>query len=209
MGELEWLFTSTNYAAILLILLVCGLFAANRIRLNRPAWYISGVLAMLTPLVTAFPVVLGYGVAWLPNRCQFIFLVAFVLSYGNLALILGDFIGSRLSDRIVYPAGLFLAVSLIIILTASFSPWSYRSVRLAKGLVTGAYRESWQNTNEFLEKLKDREGEAVRADIATYPESIEYYYSFLLSDVADDRVNRAVSWAYGLESIRSTRKAGE
>ncbi|MCR5404285.1 MAG: DUF6056 family protein [Butyrivibrio sp.] len=208
-AEMQYLFISTNYAAILLLLVVCGIALSKKLKLNRKAWYISGVFALLTPLVTIFPVVLGYGVAWLPNRCQFIFLVTVVLSYGNFALMLGDFLGNKLAEKSVYPAGALLIISLIIVLAVPFSPWSYRSVRLAKGLVSGTYRENWIDTNEFLDSLKGREGEAVTADIATYPESVEYFYSFFLSDIADDRVNSAVSWAYGLESIRSTRKAGE
>lgn len=207
-GELEWLFTATNYAAVLLLLVVCGIFLATKLQLDRRAWYITGAFALLTPVVTVFPVVLGYGAAWLPNRCMFIFVVALALCFGNFALIIGDLIGRKLADKRVYAALALVLSALIIIAAVPFSPWSYRSVRLAKGLAEGTYRESQKETYEFLDSLPEHEGEEVEADIATYPEYIEYYYSFFLPDTADDRINRAVAWAYGLKSIRSTRQPG-
>lgn len=208
-GEMEWLFTQTNYVAVLLILVVCGIFMSGKLQLNRKAWYISGAFALLTPVVTIFPVVLGYGAPWIPNRCEFIFVVALAICFGNFALIVGDFVGDMLAEKKTYAAIIVTVFALVLVAISNFSPWSYRSVRLAKGIADGIYKDSWVKTNEFLDSLSGHEGEAVEADIATYPESIEYYYSFFLPDSTDDRINMAVAWAYGLESIRSTRKAGE
>ncbi len=208
-GEIEWLFKSNNFGAIICLFILCGAFLAGAIRLDKKAWLISGLFALLTPAVTIFPVVLGYRVPWIPNRCRLITTMMFIICLGNMALLIGDTLGDTLKKNKNLCIVVLAVLAVVITFTSDLSPRSYRTVRVFKGLYDHTYQDNYNATRDLMDYLKDHQGEDLVVDVPTYPEIVEYYYSFYLLDTEDDRINRAVSWTYGLNSIKSSREYGE
>ena len=205
-GEMDTLANAYNLIAILLILVVCGVLLYRKQHLEDKAWYITGGLALLTPFICAFPVVLGYGVPWVPNRCMFVFYVSLILSVGNAALIVGNVIGIVLDSKKSYAAAILAVVAMILMLVSDFSPRSYRTVRVLKGLHDHVYQDNLRDTKELFAYLEKHKGEDVEVDVALTPEEIEYAYCFFLTDYEGDRVNNSVKWAFELNSIRNVRE---
>jgi hypothetical protein len=225
-GEIDYMLHAYNFAAILVAFVACGvvLAAAGHDRggigtgdsegssglakvfgNSRAAWYATGIPGLLLPFICAFPVVLGYGVPWIPDRCRYVFYVALALGFGNFCLILGHILGSFLGEKRNICAAVLLAVSVIILATSSFEIRSYRTVRVIKGLYDHVYQDNLKNTKETFEYLKAHKGEAVEVDVPLTSEEIEYAYTFYLTDDPTDRINRSVRWAFELESVRNVR----
>lgn len=207
-GELEWLFRANNFGAVVCIIAICGILIGDKSLLNRVAALISGAFALFTPAVTIFPVVLGYRVPWIPNRCKLITTQMFIFCFGGLALILGIEIGKVLEKKRSMAVIGLLTAALVLVIISDLSPRSYRSVRIVKGLYDHTYQDNYSATRDLMDYLREHPGEDLAVDVPTYPEVVEYYYSFYLLDDEKDRINRAVSWAYDLNSIKSSREYG-
>ena len=205
-GEMDTLVNVYNLLAILLILVACGVLLYRKQRTEDNTWYITGVLSLLTPFICAFPVILGYGVPWVPNRCLFVFYVSLILSIGNAALIVGNVIGRVLDTKKNYAAVLLVAMSMALMLISDFSPRSYRTVRVLKGLYDHVYQDNLRDTKELFAYLEEHKGEDVELDVALTPEEIEYAYCFFLTDYEGDRVNNSVKRVFELNSIRNIRE---
>lgn len=80
-SNLRWLFSKTNFPIVFLIIMICGMFMYKKININLRTYTIVGLFSIIVPFIVIFPVVLGYNLPWIPNRCVFIVLIsmAFVL----------------------------------------------------------------------------------------------------------------------------------
>lgn len=85
-SNLIWIFNRTNFGLILLIILVCGMFLYGKINVNMSRYTIVSILSAVSIAAVIFPVVLGYNVPWMPNRCVFILVITFILVFGNFGL---------------------------------------------------------------------------------------------------------------------------
>lgn len=203
-SNVRWLFEQRNFAAVLILALICGLYVADKSKVCRGAWIIVSVMALLTPFVTIFPVVLGYNLPWMPNRCVFIAFTAFALAFINLAMMIGSAFAHFVKKAGVLCA-LKVGLALIAIVLAVVSPFgirSYKSVRHLKALIDHKYQDHYEMVRGILEELPEHEGEDVVLEVTvpTSPDEIENYYSFYLVD-KDNWINRAIAWSYGLNSI--------
>jgi hypothetical protein len=197
------LFSYNNYAAVLAILLICGIALADKVNIHKIAWVVSSVLSIVAPAVSIFPVVFGYKTGWIPNRCVYILVVTIALCFGNLAVLIGTFIGKLPASAKHAVATIALILAIVVSVLSDCGPISYKTVRIAKGLYDHMYQDSFNNTKDMSENFSSHQGEDVEIYVPYKPEDIEDYYCFFLSEDADDLMNKAVAWAYNLKSIRN------
>lgn len=207
---LNFLFVNRNFVVIALVAIMCGITVAGELLVSKKAWYLLTVFLVFLPFIAIFPVVLGYNVPWIPNRCVYIALNAMALFWINLFFIIGTFIGERINSngKAAVVIGLSI-VSVIIVLAGDFSIRSYKSVRHIKNLYDGVYQSSYEDTKEILESLENLEGQDVVLDVTTDPNIIENYYSFYIPNETNTFINDAVAWKYNLSSVVSSREDGE
>lgn len=206
--NLNFLFINRNFVVIVIISIICGLIVADRILVNKKAWYVASLLLVFLPFIAIFPVVLGYNVPWIPNRCEYIALHAMALMWINLSFAVGTVVGERIENRNLITIAL-LVIAMIVVFAGNFSIRSYKSVRHIRNLYMNVYQTSYKETKELLERLKDCEGQDVVLDVTTNPNIIENYYSFYMPNTTDTFINEAVEWVYNLNSVVSSRNDGE
>lgn len=201
-SSVRWLFEQRNFGAVLAVAVVCGLYISQKKGRELVAWIVVSILSLFTAVVTIFPVVMGYNVPWMPNRCVFVSFTAFGLTFINMALVTGSvvsgFIKNTKTSAIVKI--ILIAIALLLVLISPYEIRSYKSARHLKALIDHKYQDNYEMTRELLEGLHDHAGEDVVVNVPTTPDDIENYYSFYLID-KDNWINRAVAWSYDLKSI--------
>ncbi len=205
LGDARILLTEFNYEVVLIILLVCGILLSEKVIASKKAWLVSGILALAIPFVAVFPVVLGYNVQWIPNRCLYILTVCFSFCFADIALILGTFIGELLNNNRKRAVYILCILALVLAIIDNYSVRSYKAVRLLKGLYEGTYQEYYANTRALIENLENHKGEDVVVDVPDFPEYMDNYYCFYLKDDPNIFINSSVAWAYELNSIVNSR----
>jgi len=203
----EWLFTNKNYLILFVCLIVVGYLVYDKIKLSKVAWAVTGIMLFVTPVVTVFPVVVGYGVGWIPNRCFFILIIGMTVAFDNFALFTGWLMGNALKGhkRMSVLAVLF-AIIFVNFIATSYSPREYCIAKLNKQLYDREFQENYIETRKLIESFEDMKGQDVEVDVPTKPESIRNFYSFFLTDDPNGSINRDVAKAYGLNSITNLRE---
>ncbi|RKM54492.1 hypothetical protein D6853_13275 [Butyrivibrio sp. X503] len=225
---IRWLFLNKNYSCVFLALIITGFVVFGRDRIEatakdkRPhgaadapeegkrftrAYAILSVMLLFTPFVTVFPVLMGYSVGWMPNRCFYILIVVMDIALGNLALAVGALLSEKLKENAKKPVLIGLAAMLILLFIATpFNIREYIFLKMDKQLVMGEFQENYNNTKDMLDGFADMEGEDVEVDVPTHPEEIRNFYCFYLTEDPTSDFNKDIAKAYGLKSIVNTRK---
>lgn len=212
---LRWLFINKNYGFVFLVLVIAGfvLFGAGKAeavlkeKRLRGAYALLTLMLLVTPLVTSFPVIMGYSVGWMPNRCFYVFLIGMNLGLGNLALALGSLISYMVKDKAEKPALILLgAATLIIFAITPYNIREYIFLKVDKQLYTGEIQDNYAKTKEMIEGFADKQGMDVEVDVPTYPEEVRNYYCFFLSDDPGSSINQDIAKAYGLNTIVNRRE---
>lgn len=195
-----------NFWIILLIAAICGFFLAGKMLVDKKAYFIASVFALPAQLVTIFPVVMGYNLPWMPNRCVFVAVFAIALAYVNLAVMIGWFVAEEMnseSRRYVLLATLFVLIFLEA--TSTYQPKSFKTYQLNKQLSEGVFQNNYKETVALFDSFKNHQGEDLVITAPLVPEDIENFYVFFLCKDKEERINRAISWAYGLNSISNDK----
>ena len=225
---LKWLFLNKNYGCEFLALIITGFvvfgkekFAAatkdeqphddaqapeEGKRFTR-AYAILSAMLLFTPFVTVFPVLMGYGVGWMPNRCFYILIVVMDIALGNLALAVGALLSDLLKEKAHKPVLIALAaVLLALFVTTPYNIREYIFLKMDKQLYLGEFQENYDKTKAMIDSFADMEGEDVELDVPTHPEEIRNFYCFYLTEDPTSNFNKDIAKAYGLKSIVNTRK---
>lgn len=194
------LFKETVFGLAFLLLIVAGLYLAGKCRIALKEYGTVTVLALATGLVAYFPVALGYGSYYIPNRCCFIIDTALVISLLNLAL----FVGVCLHRLWGLPAdGRNMAVLLYVFLAAVIvSPLSVDETplyRVARSVYNGSYREYYGKCVEIYDYLETCPEEEV---VLEMPEYIDDFECFYFDSDAEGWVNQGIAEYYGKKSVR-------
>lgn len=165
------------------------------------------ILALVIPLITIFPVVYGYNVPWMPNRCVFITVFTIDIVFGNFAAVLGYSIWNAIKDAKgkILVVVVFAAAFIFVTVTSDYQPTEYTVAKMNKQLFDGQYQEYHDRTIAIFEELESYKGQDVEIDVCSTPEDVRNFYAFALSDNPGDRNNKAVAWVYGLNSIKNIR----
>ncbi len=194
------LFRETILGLVFLLLIAAGVYLSGRCRIAIREYGIAAAFALLAGAVAYFPVALGYGGYYVPNRCYFIIDTVMVLSLLNLALFLG-ICGHRLCN--LPSDGRTTAVLLYICLAAFIvTPLSMEEMplyRVARYVHNGSYREYYEKCVAIYDYLETCPEEDVELEM---PEYIEDFECFYLDEDEDGWVNQGIAAYYGKRSVR-------
>ncbi|MBR4669545.1 MAG: hypothetical protein IKO84_02990 [Butyrivibrio sp.] len=203
---LKWLFLNKNYGCVFLALIITGFVVLGNRKIARE-YVILSVMLLFTPFVTVFPVLMGYGVGWMPNRCFYILIVVMDFAFGNLALAVGALLSDILKENFKKPALIALAAVLLVLFAATpYNIREYIFLKMDKQLVMGEFQENYKNTKAMLDGFADMEGEDVEVDVPLHPEEVRNFYCFYLTEDPTSDFNKDIAKAYGLNSIVNIRK---
>lgn len=199
------LFKSTNIVFLIILVLLMGFMFGAKLENNSTtdAKIIVSALGLFAPIVTSFPISLGYSSEALPDRCAFLMDVAIILSSINFSYL----IGKKLRCHIESEQEKCLRITIIMIATIVFMLDGYgisnvKIFQISRNLSEEVYESHYYYCKEFIESLKGyNEGEDVRISSIDFPPTIDDIYNFYLSDDPSYWVNVAVAKYYGFNSI--------
>lgn len=201
-SHLEWLTHDTTFGIVLFLLFAAGFYCSKEFKVPDKLYVTASVLLLVTPFVSFFPVVYGYGLTWMPARCVFISIIVEFFCYGNIALMLG-----RLTGGVIREAGnrrqVFVFLAMLIVgmsFMCSYRPSDYRHVQLQERLKDRTIQEQYVYVRSLLESLPAHAGEDITAQVTEDVNRILNFYSFALSSNPDD--NTYIAELYGIKSIR-------
>lgn len=194
------LFRETIFGLAFLLMIAAGLYLAGKCRIALKAYGVAAVFALGAGLVAYFPVALGYGSFYIPNRCYFIIDTVLVISLLNLAV----FVGICFHKLLNLPAdGRSIGVLLYVCLAAAIvSPLSVAEMplyRVARSVHNGTYRAYYEKCVEIYRYLETCPEEEV---VLEMPEFIDDFECFYFDADAEGWVNQGIAAYYGKKSVR-------
>lgn len=198
--------SETDFIFVLLILIICGIIVTKERKINIQKYLIVSVLFLFSPVVTAFPLSLGYSnfvYASFPSRVVFIIDISFILAYGNIAICIGVLLGNRLRNiemRYILIC-MILLLMLVDIGADGFSSYDLTFRKIEKGLQKGTYQNYYSKCLRFYEYLDTFENGNIVISYEQFPQPIDDFMCLALSDDPEYYVNIAVSKYYGFDSL--------
>lgn len=194
------LFRETMLGLVFLVVIAAGVYLSGRCRIALREYGIATALALFAGLVAYFPVALGYGGYYVPNRCYFIIDTAMVISFLNLALFLGvcaHRLGGLPSDGRTVMVSLYICLAAVVV--APLSMEELPLYRVARYVHNGSYREYYEKCAAIYEYLEVCPEEDV---VLEMPEYIEDFECFYIDGDETGWVNQGIAAYYGKRSVR-------
>ncbi len=196
-------FGKTNFIVILLLIMLCGFFFFGDKKYSK--WhFIASIAFLLSPVVIAFPVSLGYSnfiYHSFPDRTVFLIDFAFVLSFSNFALVMGNILAGVIEKE---QNRVFLVITIMLIMVSSlqdnYSITNNQNIIVAGHLIKRDYQTYHKECKEFILRLDNESGDVVISS-DEFPIPFDEIYPFWLSDDITNYINVAVSKYKGLDSI--------
>lgn len=199
--EIEWLLKSTNIIIFILLIIICGIVFCEKLRVNLKIYTFFSALALLTPAVAIFPVILGYSGVNFPNRCVFVVDLALECAILNFSFIVGCWINKALEPSMHKMAAITTMLLLFSTLCTSNNRFSNMIVfQLSKKLADGTLTCYYENCVDVLGYLDTCEESDVI--IKNFPNEIERFGNFWISEDPTHWVNVAIAQYYKKNSIR-------
>lgn len=205
--EMKTIIKNDQFCVIFLLLILCGAILCVKLQSDIKIYTLISLLLLITPVVSIFPVILGYGEnAVLPNRVLFVVNTGIVLVYSNLVVVVGYWITTfvkKIGMHFIWPK-CALAVLLLFFLFRVFFVSDIRNtvmIRTLKDLYHGNIQEYYAECREVYEYL----AESSEADIfiEDFPQRVENFGSFQLYADPDEWVNTCVANYYHKNSVRT------
>lgn len=194
------LFRTTMFGLVFLLMIAAGVYLSGRCRIAFREYGVATVFALLAGLVAYFPVALGYGGYYVPNRCYFIIDTAMVISLLNLALFLGvcchRLCGLPSDGRTV---AVLLYICLAALIVTPLSVEELPLYRVARYVHNGSYREYYEKCAAIYDYLETCPEEDV---VLEMPEYIEDFECFYIDEDENGWVNQGIAAYYGKRSVR-------
>ncbi len=194
------LFRETMLGLAFLLMIAAGLYLSGKCRVALREYGIATAFALLAGCVAYFPVALGYGGYYVPNRCYFIIDTVMVLSLLNLALFLG-ICAHRLcglpSDGKTVTILLYICLAALVV-----TPLSVEELplyRVARHVHNGSYRAYYEKCAAVYAYLETSPEEDVELEV---PEYIEDFECFYIDEDESGWVNQGMAAYYGKRSVR-------
>lgn len=200
LGEAERLTKETLFGIMLIAMLMVGIYMAERLREHFTAYGIVSVLAMGAGFVTAFPVALGYGGPYFPNRCYFLLDITLVLSVFNFAVFIGcllDRWAKLHTDRRVWAVLWIILFSSFILCPEALSESALMDVAESKH--NGSYKNYYEECVDIYNYLENCTEEDV---VLEMPEYIDNFECFYLDEDESGWVNIGVAQYYNKNSVK-------
>lgn len=196
--------SSKNFVFLLVVVFACSLYVSSN-KKKDILKAVCSILGLLTPVVAAFPMVLGYSGEYLPNRCAFVLDFAIAFSAFYCSFTMGGFCKAFLDDNSVRVVLINTALlGVICVLLDGYGLSDFRTMQIASQLRNGVYQDHYEVCRDFLEKLSEYpKGSDVRISIDDFPYEIDNCHNFRMYDQDNNEywINKEVAKYYGLNSI--------
>lgn len=206
--EIKLIITNDQFCVIFLLLVLCGAVLYEKLQTDIKLYTVISALLLIAPMVTIFPVVLGYaGNEDMPNRVLLIINTVTVLVYANMAIAAGYWIAVFIKAKAIKPVRpiCLLTILLLVFLVRVFTVSGVRNtimVRTFSNLYHGKIQEYYaecENIYEYLEESSETD-----IVIENYPQRVEGFGFFELYSNPDEWVNTSVAKFYYKNSVRTT-----
>lgn len=198
----------TDFLVILLLLIICGLLITVNDSLDKKAYIYVSIMALLLPIIVAYPIALGYNSFdpnySMPRRVAQIVDLSIVLSLGNAAICVGQYIRYLVKNN---NNNIKIVIATILVgafVTCGLDNYNIiennASIKIYKGLRTGVYKEYNEKVSTLYDSFKNRKGEDVVVSLDEYPEPIEEFMCLDLSTPDSEDISGITEY-YELNSI--------
>ena len=200
--EFIWLFHDTNFIIFLMLMVLIGMIISRGIKVNLTGYYTVTVLGLAMPLVSIFPVVMGYAHDFLANRTLFIVDQTMYLSLLNGALCLGVVLQSVMGEGFFKQAVFTFATAAVVFMCVSgFSFKNLQSVRTLVCDMNGTFSNYQAECHKMEEYFGSCSGKDVVVDVKDVPAGPDNFSCFYLEN---GWVNTAIAEYYGMNSLTVT-----
>lgn len=198
----EWLLLDTPFIIIALISFSIGVSIGKRQSVdNAYSWIMVG-LNVFTPIVTYFPICLGYSSGGGPNRCRFMLTLAFVISAVSILFFLGKIVSAHIQTSYTREVVVMLLL-LLIIMPIKRDGWKVSSMipyRTLMKLTEGNIQSYYRGVNEIYDAIREDENEDVF--IFTMPISVDEFMSMDIKEDPEYLINMECADYFGKKSVQ-------
>lgn len=198
----EWLFLETCFIVIVVIALGVGIYVGKRSVVDKTYSRMMIAVNAITPIVTYYPVCLGYSSGGGPNRCRFILTFSFVVSVVIISVLVGKLIADYVHTSHVREVALVIFL-LMIIMPIKREGWKLSSMipyRTMMELTEGNIQNYYREVNCIYDAICDDENEDVF--IYEVPEDIDLFLPMNLSQNPEYLINTEIATYYGKKSVQ-------
>ena len=138
----DFFFNNTNFALFMMLFVLLGyLIFINCDSKKNVKWrLIVSLFGILTPVVTAFPLALGYSGINVPSRCEFVIDMSIIIAASNLAFTVGAFISQKIQEQFKEIVVLIMAVAAsVCFMLDGFGFTNNKITEIAEELQEGIY----------------------------------------------------------------------
>lgn len=195
-------FMTTNFVVLALCLFACGILLGKSYAFKKRGAVLGCVcLGLLTPVVSAFPLTLGYSSDILPERCAFVVDVAIIISVACFMIVCGILLENKLGAERKVLIGIAVACCALTIID-NYSIRDIKQLQIAKEVVNGTYGDHYVAYEQFMERMDAyNDGADVVLTTEEIPYQINNLYNYYMSTDPEDWINTAVAEYYGLGSV--------
>lgn len=198
----EWLFLDTPFIIIAIVVFFIGVFAGKRKNVDAAYLWVMIGLSALTPIITYFPVCLGYSSGGGPNRCRFILTFAFVISAISIFFFGGQILSARIQTGYRREVIIMLLL-LLIIMPIKKEGWKFSSLipyRTLMKLTEGSIQSCYRGANEIYDAIREDKNEDVF--IFTLPISVDEFLSMDIKEDPNYLINTECANYFGKNSVQ-------
>lgn len=198
----EWLFLETWFIVIVVIAFGVGIYAGKRSVVNKNYSWLMIAVNAVTPIVTYYPVCLGYSSGGGPNRCRFILTFSFVISMLTISVLVGKLTADYVHANHVREVVLAIML-LMIIMPIKREGWKLSSMipyRTMMELTEGNIQSYYREANRIYNTIRDDDNE----DVFIYglPQDIDVFLSMNLNQDPNYLINTEVATYYEKNSVQ-------
>lgn len=198
----EWLFLDTFFIIIAFVAFFIGVSVGKKQPVNNTYSWIMIGLNIFTPIVTYFPVCLGYSSGGGPNRCRFMLTLAFVISAVSILFFGGKIFSAYIqtSDR---RKVIIMSLLLLIIMPVERDGWKVSSMvpyRTLMKLTEGKIQSYYRDVNRIYDAMREDENEDVF--IFTMPISVDEFMTMDIIENPGGLINTECANYFGKNSVQ-------
>ncbi len=198
----EWLLIETPFIVIGVIALSVGIYIGKKFQVDKNYSLLMIVMNTVAPIVTYYPVCLGYSSGGGPNRCRFILTFVFVVSVINTLVLTGKIIADRVKANYMREA-VVVIVLLVLIMPTEREGWKlseFAPYKTLMELTDGSIQEYYRDVNRIYDVIETDEND----DVFIYerPEDIEVFLPMDFNQNPKHLINTEIAQYYGKNSVQ-------
>lgn len=198
----EWLFIDTPFIIIAIIALSIGIYIGKQSESDNTYSLLMIVMNAITPVVTYYPVCLGYSSGGGPNRCRFVLTFIFVVSIVNILVLTGKMIADKVKKSYTREA-MVLIVLLLLTMPTEREGWKISEMipyRTLMELTDGSIQEYYRDVNRVYDAIRTDENDNVF--IYERPEDIDIFLPMNLNQDPEYLINTEIAYYYEKDSVQ-------